>query len=146
MRAWMLAATLLLGCGGDEKGAGEDSAATGDTGSADTAGPEVRPSVLAVRSAACTTNGDGVDIWVVAVDVTDPQGDIAAVGSTLTVRDGGEDLAEYALACSSDTCSGSWRNTDSGSVGCDLSGSAVFRIVVVDEMGNASEPYDHRPG
>ena len=144
------AAALLLAlvaCGSDKEPSADDTASTengddtgggGDTDAADS------PSVVAVLSADCTTNGDGVDIWTVSVTVADPQGDVARVGSSVSVIDGEDVLATYGLACSEDTCSGSWRNTDDD-ITCDVGRASVLRFVIVDEFGHESAPYDHTP-
>ena len=132
-------ALLLLACG-DAKIPLGGADASDDSGGGDDSAAAVRPVVLEVRSAACVTNGDSVDIWTVDIAVADPQDDIDRSASTLTVREDDADVVSYGLACTSDTCSGSWRSTDDG-VGCAFAGE--FRILLVDEQGNSSEPFDH---
>ena len=128
---------------GDDDGKRPDLSETDDTATA-TAG--VNPYVVSVAFATCNPDSDGVDFWAVEVSVGDPQGsaDIASFGSTLSVVNGGTTLATYDMACLSGGCSTSWQSTDDN-IDCDLGRDSTFRVVIVDESGNASEPFDHRP-
>ena len=122
-------------------------ATVGDTSTvpADDSGttPEA-PTIVSVSDASCYADGDGLEHWTVTVDATDPQGDIASRGSTVSIMNGETVLASYEMACSNDHCQGTWRATDDG-IDCATGRASVFRFVVVDEIGHSSEPYDYTP-
>ncbi len=112
----------------------------------DTATAGVNPYVVSVAFATCDPDPDGVDFWAVEVSVGDPQGseDIASFGSTLSVVNGGTTLATYDMACLSGGCSTSWQSADDN-IDCDLGRDSTFRVVILDESGNASDPFDYSP-
>jgi hypothetical protein len=136
---------LLAACADGKVDLGQDSASD-PTGDETTGAGADAPVVESVSYADCSANVDGVDTWFVEIAVSDPQGvgDIASTGSTVTVVDGGQDLATYDLACYSDACSGTWM-ASWDDIDCATGEESIFRFVVVDDFGNASEPYDYQP-
>ena len=131
----------LLACTGGKKD-GADSASSDSTEPSTVT--EDSPVVSGVGFAVCAPDTDGVDMWSVSVNVSDPQDDIASTGASVSVMDGADTLAVYDLACGSGSCSGSFSAGWDG-VDCVVGKASVFRFVVVDELGNTSAAYDHTP-
>lgn len=152
-RGWVPVLLLLGACDteGGNKGTEPDTGGdTGETGTIDTTdtGPVYvegqSPVVLDVSLSVCNPDPDGVDTWYLTVSVTDPQDDVASEGSSVSVLDGEDVLAVYNLACRTEECSVSWQATDDD-IDCDVGGDSIFRILVADEAGNVSLPFDHQP-
>jgi hypothetical protein len=141
----LFVALLAAGCTGKDSPSGEDdsgsSSGTDDTADTDTL-PDVKPEVQEVTDTECYADSDSVEHWSVAISVSDPQDDVAGMGSTVTILDGSDELASYALACLPDSCSGSWSSAADG-IDCATGAGKTFRFVIVDEMGNESDPFDY---
>ncbi len=138
----LLLAALLVACGGgkDDTGSGGDDATSG--GGDD---PSVAPEVLSVERAECTQQQSAGEVWDVQLTVDDPQGAGTVRGGIFDVLNaaGGELASDQALACGNGQCFGSLRAATSG-VTC--AAEIVFRFVVTDTDGNASDAFEHTPG
>ena len=144
MRAigWCAGLALLVGCGDGSAEVKDDTAGGGgDSVSAD---PDVAPEVLSVDRATCTQQQSAGEVWDVQVTVDDPQGAGTVRGGTMAILNaaGGELTTAQVLACGSGQCFGSFR-ADTTGIACAT--AVVFRFVVTDVDGNASDPYDHTP-
>ena len=90
--------------------------------------------------------GDPRYIWVVALDVSDPQGidTIQAFFTGVTVYDSSdEEMFTESLTCGGGECSGTWReDTYSPAImTCTSATDFTLEFVIYDEEGNPSEPY-----
>ena len=139
--AWYAGIALLAGCG-DGSAAVKDDIAEGDTSSSVDA--DIAPSVVTVDRATCTQQQSAGEVWDVQATVDDPQGAGTVRSGTMAILNaaGGEITTAQVLACGSGQCFGSFR-ADTTGVSCTT--PVVFRFVVVDIDGTASEPYDHTP-
>ena len=140
--------TLLSACTGtadiDSGKDTTDSAADSDTSPAN---PNA-PVVLSVETS-CSPNTDGEDTWFVNAAVTDAQGDDTFSRGNLYIylkdpAEGAGATADQPMVCTTGSCLTSWEDID-GKAGCDISGRFWMRILVTDDDGNLSEPYDFQP-
>lgn len=138
---WCAGLALLVGCGDGSADVKDDTAGGDDLVSVD---PNVAPSILSVDRATCTQQQSAGEVWDVQATVDDPQGAGTVRSGTMAILNaaGGELTTAQVLACGSGQCFGSFR-ADTTGVSCAT--SVVFRFVVTDVDGNASDPYDHTP-
>jgi hypothetical protein len=138
---WWAGLALLVGCGEGSADVKDDTAGGDDTSAAD---PDVAPSIVSVDRATCTQQQSAGEVWDVQATVDDPQGAGTVRGGMMAILNaaGGELTTPQILACGSGQCFGSFR-ADSTGVSCST--SVVFRFVVTDVDGYASDPYDHAP-
>lgn len=144
----MLAILTLLGaCTGtsDIDSGKEDSGA--DTSDTSTADPNA-PVVLSVETS-CSPNTDGEDTWFVNAAVTDPQGDDTFSRADLYIylkdpAEGAGATDQVPMVCTTGSCLTSWEDLD-GKAGCDISGRFWMRILVTDDDGHLSAPFDFQP-
>ncbi|MFZ5481355.1 MAG: hypothetical protein ACOZNI_31635 [Myxococcota bacterium] len=124
-----------------------DTDADADTDTDTTSGNYVEsqsPAVVGIRYAECSQNTDGEDIWIFQFDVNDPQSPNSVESGTITYLEHGEPDVAESLACAGGVCSGSFESTAHG-LGCDLNDDDAFRVVIVDEDGYTSLPYEFTP-
>ncbi len=138
---WCAGLALLVGCGDGSADVKDDTAGGDDLVSVD---PNVAPSILSVDRATCTQQQSAGEVWDVQATVDDPQGAGTVRSGTMAILNaaGGELTTAQVLACGSGQCFGSFR-ADTTGISCAT--PVVFRFVVTDVDGNASDPYDHTP-
>ncbi len=138
---WCAGLALLVGCGDGSADVKDDTAGGDDSTSVDSA---VAPSIVSVDRATCTQQQSAGEVWDVQATVDDPQGAGTVRSGTMAILNaaGGELTTAQVLACGSGQCFGSFR-ADTTGISCAT--PVVFRFVVTDVDGNASDPYDHTP-
>lgn len=146
---------FLAACSGDKGGDSSSDSATSTTDSnttdsgtdSGTTEGDVKPMVVQVTTAACSTNSSNPDApedsWLFTIAVDDPQGTDTVRAGTMTFKKGAKELASLALACRSGSCAGSTRSSIDG-VTCDLAGNLTVIFVVTDTDEHESEPFSYQ--
>lgn len=129
---------------------GKPAKDSADSGGADSGVDENAPTI-ASASATCSTNTDDEPIWIIEATAHDPQGDETLDGGTVGLYQndpagGGSALDEQPVVCvgsgSGAYCTASWEGSAQES--CTIVGKVWIRLVVLDDDGNSSEPYDFK--
>ena len=88
------------------------------------------------------TVGNSAFFWQVTVDADDPQGDDTIEEGSVTVTKDGSTVHEALIVCDGSDCFGTWNASSTNpTMTCSESsaGQYTFKVVVVDEDGNASD-------
>ena len=116
------------------------SSGTDDSGDvANTTDPEVTHGTIQCQT---TDSEDPMNLYIVDIDVTDPQGssDIVTLGSKIYAydEDGSLIFADDIIVCTSGDCVGSFREGDYSALDCGAISDQKFTVEIFDKDDNSS--------